>query len=741
MRTIELRVHGVGGASPAALLGTTRFRQVWGDRIAGFYVATDPVRGREVEAYCWGGMTSRSSSRVLWLLLFPFMLANVAGWTCSARVRRDRWAFPVHRACARLAALAVTLNLLLITAMIAMDVWAYQFCGQERDPSWLWPKRVLHVPGPTGRRVVAGALLVLANLLVIGLLARRTRSRYEDVTPVGAVGRAPARGSAAALPDGVADPRFFDGEATVRRLGRLHLCAGVAWLTLLLAYVGGFVPGHAGTALTAGAAGAAVVLAAATVLLACEAAGDRLVLPLTVAAPVPLAVVAACVWFAEPPPTVPGHLPGMGLVAVVTLALVVASVFARVLLMPLIVLVRRLGFRQAGSTWQAAPFVVAVLSLLSTNGVGLGSLIAVGKSLGAVKFLDGSLAAAGQGAGGRIAMFAALREVTPWLTLAPGAVLVLFLLVQAARWVAAGLGDRTAPVIGEYAGRAAAEPAPPPPFDTWRRSALPSENLTPACRRQTWAWVRSITRARELARFTPDIRYLLTGMAVSILVVAVLPASVRDLSRADDELAVWLAVLIPTTGVALLRWGWRHPYARRWVGVLWDVGTFWPRAFHPYAPPCYAERAVPDLQRRIRWLRDSGARVLLVGHSQGSVLAAAALAQLRDPSGTVLITFGSPLTTLYGWGFPAYIDTALFDRLKCRWLNFSYRTDYIGGPIGHRDVDVPLPDPATSWYVAGEPMPPLRRHTGYWSDEAMWESIDRAAAPAPAPASTAAPRS
>jgi hypothetical protein len=149
MRTVtELRVHGVGGATPAALLRTTGFRQVWGDRIAGFYEADVDQRGRKVEAYCWGGMTSRSSSRVLWLLLFPFMLVNLAGWTCSARTRENRWAFAAHRAFVRLAALAVTLNLMLIASMISVDVWAYQFGGQGLGEHAVGGQR----RGPAGRR-------------------------------------------------------------------------------------------------------------------------------------------------------------------------------------------------------------------------------------------------------------------------------------------------------------------------------------------------------------------------------------------------------------------------------------------------------------------------------------------------------------------------------------------------------------------------------------------------------------
>src|SRR5262249_12398394 len=39
---------------------------------------------------------------------------------------------------------------------------------------------------------------------------------------------------------------------------------------------------------------------------------------------------------------------------------------------------------------------------------------------------------------------------------------------------------------------------------------------------------------------------------------------------------------------------------RRLIGVLWDVGTFWPRASQPLAPPCYMERSVPETVNRLR---------------------------------------------------------------------------------------------------------------------------------------------
>src|SRR5262245_28541391 len=75
----ELRLHGVGGTPPEDLLGDLAPQLVSGDRIAGFYRTAD-LPNRHVEAYSWGGLTSRSGSRVLWVLLFPFALANLAGW-------------------------------------------------------------------------------------------------------------------------------------------------------------------------------------------------------------------------------------------------------------------------------------------------------------------------------------------------------------------------------------------------------------------------------------------------------------------------------------------------------------------------------------------------------------------------------------------------------------------------------------------------------------------------------------
>lgn len=178
-----------------------------------------------------------------------------------------------------------------------------------------------------------------------------------------------------------------------------------------------------------------------------------------------------------------------------------------------------------------------------------------------------------------------------------------------------------------------------------------------------------------------------------------------------------------------------------------DVGTFWPRSYHPLSPPCYTERAVPELQRRLWWLHDNGGRVMLAAHSQGAVLATAALVQpgcRPDGDHPALITFGSPVCKLYSWGFPAYVDRTLLEPLEpggtgrlTDWRNFYYPTDPIGGSVapdlstGRDPVDTGFLDPAECYYLYGQPPPSPQKHSGYWADPRVWSLINRVAAGLP----------
>jgi len=209
---------------------------------------------------------------------------------------------------------------------------------------------------------------------------------------------------------------------------------------------------------------------------------------------------------------------------------------------------------------------------------------------------------------------------------------------------------------------------------------------------------------------------------------------------------ITLAGLVLPALAAFLYAAWSDPAKRRTIGVLWDVGTFWPRSYHPLSPPCYTERAIPDLQRRMWWLHDNRGRVVLVTHSQGTVLGAAALVQAGcrpDGDQPALITFGSPLLKLYGWAFPAYFGPALLGPLArggkaglSDWRNFYYPTDPIGGQAARglpetAQVDTLLLDPDDCFYVYGQASPAAKGHSGYWADSRVWDVINEVAARPP----------
>ena len=246
----ELRVHGVGGTPPDAILGDLAPEQVSGDAIAGFYRssdhrASDGDRGarldvdRHVEVYSWGGLTSQSKVRVLWLALLPFLFANLAGWMCSATTRDSAWRFRLHRLAAGLGALALTVNAALIAVMISADVNAYQTAraGLARHQWWLAPLGWHFIAGHPARQVMLGVLVPVLFVLALVLLASTTW-RYEAVRPPYRVTpgpKTPARKiTAAALEAGLADDEFWDGEGSVRLATWLHLAVVAGFLAIAL---------------------------------------------------------------------------------------------------------------------------------------------------------------------------------------------------------------------------------------------------------------------------------------------------------------------------------------------------------------------------------------------------------------------------------------------------------------------------------------------------------------------------
>ncbi|NJP31927.1 hypothetical protein [Micromonospora thermarum] len=212
----------------------------------------------------------------------------------------------------------------------------------------------------------------------------------------------------------------------------------------------------------------------------------------------------------------------------------------------------------------------------------------------------------------------------------------------------------------------------------------------------------------------------------------------RDFVNAGTQYGSYLMALV---FIGLLIGGvfaYRTIAFRRYIGILWDLGMFWPRAAHPFTPPCYAERAVPELARRVTALVERGDRVLIGAHSHGSVLAAASLLQLEPhvlPK-VALLTHSSPLRRLYAVLFPAHVGTdvlrELGSQIGWRWVNLWRVTDPIGGwifsPDGRESAPTPLPAEATvdrrltdprSLVIEGEDTvsPPIQGHRPCVSDD------------------------
>lgn len=616
----ELRLHGVGGGTPEQLLGDLAPQQVAGDRIAGFYRTADTAAdsgGRHVEAYSWGGLTSYSGWRVLWVLLLPFALANVAGWMCTRATYRSRWRFRLHRTVVRWAALGLTVNLLVLLAMTGMDLVGYQCGGRPEcaDPWWLGPLRWSAVVDHPGRRVLLGTLAPLLAVAVLAVLALRSIRRYEQPRPPVAEGRAlrpPSdRGSAAQPGLGLPDRRFWDGRRAALDLGQLHLAAGLAVIALLLAHTVDTTVHGAGIravapvlwllALVAGGA----VLVGVLVLVALDAcpqwrlpAGQgsgreaprplRPVLRLlergVTAPPVLLAVAAAALvcagWFATVQPalaTLDGeHLPGLRNAANVAFAGILG-------LLALVLGSTLLGGWRRGTFFIFGPLVALVLGVSVLNTVLLAFTLGVPRVLGA---------------GSQV--FPVLRFSLPYLVL----VLLGFLLGFGGYQLAASrrAGKSWRRVRDEYQHA----PAPDAP-QQWTVDAAQGKEAR--------RWAARIARLRRLARAPRQLPWLLapmvvTGVALLLGVLVWRWFLDRQIPQTSwtQTVSSWLGMVLPVLVVLLLRRGWRSLDSRRRIGVLWDVLTFWPRAYHPLAPPSYAERAVPELQRRL-WRKIGRAHV------------------------------------------------------------------------------------------------------------------------------------
>ncbi len=266
--------------------------------------------------------------------------------------------------------------------------------------------------------------------------------------------------------------------------------------------------------------------------------------------------------------------------------------------------------------------------------------------------------------------------------------------------------------------------------------------------------------AHRAERFLDIIGLVTAPVALLLIVFAASgmpPWDFQEWTRGFANLSMYVVIVLSTLVLLLGSQLRRSESARKAVGVIWDLTTFWPRAAHPLAPPCYAERVVPELQIRARWALDRSRlnRVILSGHSQGSLIVVAMASRLSDQdlARVRIITYGSQIRALYGRVFPCvfgaraigYTATEDADTLRDpapdvpigppatpaeplagslrhrldavgngNWVNLFRRSD----PLGYRvfsdlDSDLDLVVPEVPREPLGDPGPAVMTHSGY----------------------------
>ncbi|MBB6118271.1 hypothetical protein [Nocardiopsis algeriensis] len=757
--SVELRVHGVSGGQAEELLDVEPAMRVGGDRLAGFFrwrreADTETVPGVRREIFAWGNLTSGRSSRALWLLLLPFMLVNVAYWMrpgCQDRpvAGLGKIADNTYGAAVRLLALTLTSLITLAVAGIGMDLVAWQCAaglGQEcaRVRPWLsFLASHSSALSATGPALLVGALMPATVVAVLWRLSRRTAADYEVVTAAAP----PVHSREAPL----SDPDFWRNSEIMARLRSAHVSVAIGTVVILLLLPAlrydlarreqfpGTLPELLGAAVEPWVAGSLLVVLLAAVVTASALSvlvpgvdprwnvrADRFCRVLRDAALLLAAVAAGYTLWPRPGWEAVGQLPGHSVLlgtlfaaqsGLVLLALVAAAVL---------------------HTTERAPEGAAMYGLAGPATAALGALL--GSAFSAAVVYQGSLWLSGCGPltpDGAACLPLSPPAAYSWVQLAialEGAIAVLVLAFLALR-LRRGTRAHLLQVTREY-----------------ERSA---RDL------RTW----HIAEARALGRMTEVLPAVLAALLLPAAALAGLvlysalsgnlaadgpvPAAGGALGVAQGVVSVLIGAGSLLGGASLVALAWighgayRDRPTRQAVGALWDVGTFWPRVAHPLAPPSYAERAVPQLVARVARMTREGTRVVLSGHSQGSVLAAATVWQLPDDclGRVALVTHGSPLDRLYARYFPAYFGPVPFADLQGRladWRNLWRTTDAIAGPVRVRSgpggtgtvgPDESLPDPRNYDAPPGEARrPEIMGHSCYTDDpayaEALRESLD-----------------
>ena len=787
----ELRIHGVSGSDGPTMLEHPAALQVAGDGVTGFYRRWSPDGpGRlsvqwPLEAYLWGGLTEAPLASAAWLLLLPFMMYNIAHfmlppaeWTQKPGLAEKgsvehldtTWGHRVASGLLRLVAIAATVQLASAAGVVMLSTVAWQAAGRAGAlPNWMgWYGKLT-----AGWRVALAMVAVAGVVAGLWWLSVATARKYEGRTT-----KAKQKLNAT-WP--LTQPGFWKGEVLVGRLRALHAAAALAAVALIGAMSAGHVAARWVAVILAGAVLAAAAISTCaplaerhTVTLIYDGCpqgkgAGRWCWSVLVAAAVALVTSAAVSGITD---RLAGPRRGAPPGLTTFTGVLVTAQAALLVGLAITVAVLALRARPDRSTPQRSedrPYLGGMLgALFATFGVLLGGLLSAVVSIGVTRLLGTPVPN-----GLSFSAQPADALAVPWPVYAFGIAPIGMLagMVMAAILLGHGYrGSRRAFEAARDEGGSAVAAA--------YRAGGGSDADDPGWKKSR----RAIARAWAIGLLAEDGAGALACVVISGVLV-VLAAEIAAALLAGSASHPWrvlqglaslvalLGVLVAGWLVSVLRRDYRSATSRRNIGALWDVFTFWPRAVHPLAPPCYGERAVPELVDRIRLLTGRAGHdpndaaylhaeaelpdlrrtcgltappgpVLLTGYSQGSILAAATIAQLpidvRDQ--IALLTLACPARRLHGRAFPAFFGTRQLDALagllgtgaepnqRGRWKNLRRRSDYYGSWIFREpeprlsdedirnQVDQPCWDPVVLVPDANPTPPPIHRHACWWQD-------------------------
>ena len=728
----ELRVHGVSGQPAEDMLDRPLIVRVAGDGDAGFfrprteYGATLGPGGARLEAYRWGNLTAGAAARALWLLLLPFTLANVMMWLRPPATGAGR---RIVHGLSRIFALSISATFTLATVGVFLDLVAWQCTAPDSQCGHEQPWLEIAFSGyfePTARRLALATLGPILFVSLLWFLAARTWARYESYRP-------PPRNPDG---DGLATPTFWDGRDQVGRLRSVHVAfmfaiINVVLLSVLLghdlsteAYVGvGLYDGAMvemipDVAVSAGGALLAVslgIIGASVLLVLLPAVVDRVsksrlatfattglrwIALLATGLTLAYALLPRASW------STGGPLPDYG-ESVTTLFAAQVVVLALLVLM---VGLQRHRCRGAFFGGFGAP-VIGSLAL------GTAAALSAGVSYRVSDFLGGSGLPSPADFAKEATERQPLQPPVAYEWAAVGFVMMVVVVILTVLWITLV----TKPILKRKARADTDDDYP----GGRQRDPYRADRLDLA--------VANARLGDSSARVIAVSWFTLAAAGAVATWAAFSDKGPVELAESGSTAAEVLSIvanagtyLISLSAVGLVFLGiqtYRNPRVRRTVGIIWDLGTFWPRASHPLGPPCYAERVVPELVHRATWLATEQGGVVLSGHSQGTVLAAAAVLQLSPEAKrrTALLTYGSPLNRLYRRAFPNYFNDGVFNEIaeavagphgEERWINLWRRTDPIGGPVGIGDRR--LADPSSFDPRPGDRIAPaVQAHSNY----------------------------